>query len=132
MNATRDHLVTDALGRAPSARSAVVVAAAAGVGTGLAGTLLHRWHVADLPAGIVLAVLTVAVGSVLARALVGGRGVFVHLLAALLATQTLTFVRPGGDVLVAGDLLGYLWLAGQPVAALAAVVTPRRWYEDDA
>lgn len=127
-----DGLASDGLGPAPRAGSALVMAAAAGVGVGLGGTLLHRWQVADLPVGIVLAVLAVAVGSVLARALAGGRGVFVHLLASFLTAQALTFLRPGGDVLVAGQLVGYVWLVAQPVAALTALVTPRRWYVDDA
>lgn len=116
----------------PGSTASVVLTAAAGLAVGFAGTLVHRLEAGDLPIGILLAVLTVAVGSVLARALARGRGILAYLAASFLATQLMTFVRPGGDVLVAGQLIGYAWLVAQPVAALAALVTPRRWYRDDA
>ncbi|MDD9206876.1 hypothetical protein PU560_10415 [Georgenia sp. 10Sc9-8] len=119
---------------APSARrprdgiGAHLSAAAAGVAAAGAGTLIHRWEWVDLPAGMALALLVAVTGAVFARAAAGGTGMFVYLVAGFLTTQVMTFLRPGGDVLVTGEAIGYVWLLGFPVATLLAALAPRRWF----
>ncbi|WP_127129667.1 hypothetical protein [Georgenia sp. SYP-B2076] len=121
--------------RARSAdRVGVVVAAATslvtGVIVGACGTLVHRSDLGGFPAGLALALFAAAVGAVFARAVGDGVAVFVYGLAGLLTCQVMTFVAPGGDVLVTDQALSYAWLLGLPLMALAAAFTPRAWYSD--
>ncbi|TRW44672.1 hypothetical protein [Georgenia yuyongxinii] len=112
----------------PGAAAPAVAAVVLGVVVAACGTLVHRWEVASLPGGVILALVAVMLGAVVARALADGGGVALYALAAILTSQTMTFFGPGGDVLVTGGLLSNVWLLGVPVAAAAAAVTPRSWY----
>lgn len=109
----------------------VAVTVAVGVLTGLAGTLMHRWHAGDLPVGMALALLTVLVGGVLARAAADGAGLLLTGLAGLVTVQVLTLAGPGGDVVVTDQALSYVWLLGQPLVTAAAALAPRRWFSDE-
>ena len=72
----------------------------------------------------------VLVGGVVARALMDMGGVVLYGLAAILTSQVMTFLGPGGDVLVPSGPPSTVWLLGLPVAAALAAVTPRSWYAD--
>lgn len=97
-----------------------------GVVVGVVGTGVHR---AYQPWGLVLGYLTVVSAAVLARAWVRGRGTLAFgtgLLATLVAAAYLT---PGGDVIIAGDGIGYAWIAAPVLVAVAALL-PRRLFSD--
>jgi len=101
---------------------------ALGVAVGVVGTGVHRLNP---PLGILLAYLTVASSAVLARAWVGARGMLA-LAAGLLATVgAMTFVRPGDDVIIADQAVGWAWLAGVLVVGLVGLL-PRRMFDDHA
>lgn len=93
---------------------------------GVVGTGVHRM---TRPWGLVLALVLVALGGVVARAWVGALGVLAVGLGVAAATAVLAAQGPGGDVLVAGDAIGYVWYGGA-VAAAVAFVLPRSWFSD--
>jgi N-acetyl-1-D-myo-inositol-2-amino-2-deoxy-alpha-D-glucopyranoside deacetylase len=107
-----------------------VTVLATGVIVGVCGTLVHRADVWNLPGGLVLALFAAAVGAVFARAVGDGVGVFLYGLVGLVTCQALTLAGPGGDVLVTGQALSYVWLLGLPLMTVAAAFTPRSWYSD--
>jgi hypothetical protein len=97
-----------------------------GLGVGVVGTGIHRY---SAPWGLLLAVATVVSAGVLARAWTGWVGMLVVALGVFSAVAVLAGRGPGGDVLVARDLLGILWYAGAAAVAVSAVL-PRSWFRD--
>jgi N-acetyl-1-D-myo-inositol-2-amino-2-deoxy-alpha-D-glucopyranoside deacetylase len=91
---------------------------------------VHRWEWQGWPAGMALALLSVLVAATAARAFAGSGGVILATLSVVFVTQAMTFVRPGGDILVTNEALSYVWLLGAPILAVAAVLLPRRWFAD--
>jgi hypothetical protein len=99
----------------------------------LVATLGHRsvvalGPVAAFPLGLILAFAAVAGVAVAARAWAGWAGLIGAAAAVLVATQTVALRGPGGDILVQGDVTGFVWIAGAPVLALAAALAPRAWF----
>ena len=90
------------------------------------GTGVHRM---SPPSGLLLAYLTVLTAAVLVRAWARAAGMVVLALAVLATVLAMAFVRPGGDVVVAADAVGYAWLAGAAVVVLAGLL-PRRLFSD--
>ncbi|MDR2253482.1 MAG: hypothetical protein LBD97_06445, partial [Bifidobacteriaceae bacterium] len=43
------------------------------------------------------------------------------------AAQAVALRGPGGDILIQGDAVGFIWMAGAPVATLTAAFAPRAW-----
>lgn len=107
-----------------------VVAVVIGILVAGCATLLHRAEVAELPVGLVGALVTVLVGAVLARAVADGVGVFLYGLATLLTVLLMTYYVPGGDLILTAEPISYAWIVGAPVAAAGAMLTPRSWYAD--
>lgn len=103
----------------------VTLALLVGATIGLLGTVVHR---AAPPWGLLLALGAALSGGVLARSLAAGLGVAAHVGGLLLVTQLATTLRPGGDVLVVDDPLGYVWLYGSVLAGAAATFLPARWF----
>lgn len=99
--------------------------AVAGLLIGVLGTAAHR---AVSPWGLVLALLVTLSGAVLARALAHGAGLAIYAGALLLVTQAMSQVRPGGDVVIAGDGLGHTWLYGSVLTVAVAAFLPARWF----
>ena len=99
--------------------------AVAGLLVGVLGTAVHR---AASPWGLVIALLAVLSGAVLARALAHGPGLAIYAGALLLVTQVMSQVRPGGDVVIAGDALGHTWLYGSVLTVAVAAFLPARWF----
>lgn len=114
--------------RRVSARSVVHVlgSVAVGVLVGLVGTGIHRF---SPPLGLLLAYLTVLSAAVLVRAWARGAGLLGLAVGLGGTVLAMAYVRPGDDVIVVGDGLGYGWLAGVAVVGLALVL-PRRWFSD--
>ena len=109
------------LGRAPAAALSGLL----GLVVVLVGTIAHR---GAPPWGLVLAVLAVLSGAVLARILGEGLALGVYGGAVLVVTQLANSFRPGGDVLVAADPLGYSWLALPLLMCAVAAFLPHRWF----
>ena len=104
----------------------VLGCAVLGVVVALVGTGVHRLNP---PWGLVLAYLTVLSAAVLVRAWARAGGLVVLGAAVLGTTLAAAYVRPGGDVLVGDGPVGYAWIAGALVVAVAGVL-PRRMFSD--
>jgi hypothetical protein len=90
----------------------------------LIGTGVHRMAP---PWGLVMALAGVMLGGILARAAAGLSGVIALGLGVAAGTWLLAIQGPGGDVLVADDVLGRVWYFGA-FAAVLAFCTPRSWF----
>lgn len=104
------------------------LAVAASLAVALLGTVVHR---AAQPWGVLLALAAALSGAVLARALAGAAGLVAAGGVLLLVTQLASALRPGGDILVAGDAVGYAWLYGSVGAVAVAAFLPARWFAAD-
>ncbi len=98
-----------------------------GVVVGTVGTGVHR---ASVPWGVVLALASAVAAGILVRAWTGRAGVLVHAAVVTAVVFLFTAVRPGDDVIIADQTVGYVWFGALP-AALLALVLPRRWFSDD-
>lgn len=107
--------------------AAVLACLVLGLVVGLTATVVHRWRVADLPLGLVLAVVTVVVGGLTARSWGRGAGLLGFAVGTVGIIQAMAFVVAGGDVLVPGDTLGMVWLLGSVAAVGVAAFLPERW-----
>lgn len=97
-----------------------------GVVVGVVGTGVHR---ASPPWGLVLAFLTVVSAAVLARAWGRGRAMAAFGLGLVLMVLAMAFWRPGADVLVTDEGIGYAWIAA-PVLVLVVALLPARLFSD--
>lgn len=108
-----------------------VVALLLGAVAGILGTIVHRVQWADLPLGLVLALVLTLSTAVMCRAWSG----LVTLLAAavgwLVAVQVLSASGPGGDVLVPAQTVGYVWTYGGLALVAITAFLPRAWFVDD-
>lgn len=93
---------------------------------GVAGTAVHR---GSPPLGLVLALVTVLVGGLLARAWIGWAGMLALAMGIVSTVGVLGAGGPGGDVLIVADALGYVWYAGALVVAVAGLA-PARWFSE--
>lgn len=99
-----------------------------GVVFAAAGTAFHRW---TPPWGVIMALVAVAAGGVLARTFADRRGAVGYAMAVLVTIFLATWWRPGGDVLVAAQPIGYVWLVGSLVAGAVGMAAPRGWFRDE-
>ncbi len=97
-----------------------------GLVIGVVGTGIHR---AVQPWGLLLALLTVLVGGVLARAWGGWAAMLALALGVATAVTVLGIRGPGGDVLIPAQPVGYVWYFGAFAVALAGLL-PSRWFSD--
>ncbi len=97
-----------------------------GLVVGAVGTGVHR---ANPPWGLVLAGMTVVSAAVLARAWGKGRALAVFGLGLAAMVLAMAYWRPGDDVLVADEGIGYAWVAAL-VLVLAVAVLPVRLFSD--
>lgn len=96
-----------------------------GVVVGIVGTGVHR---ASQPWGLVLALGTVVSAGVLARAWARGGGVSALAVGLAATVLAMAYVRPGEDVLVADETVGYVWLAAPLVLVAVVLALPRRMF----
>lgn len=99
-----------------------------GVIFAFAGTAFHRW---TPPWGVIIALAAVVAGGVLARTFADRRGGLGYALAVTVTVFLTTWWRPGGDVLVAAQPIGYIWLVGALVAGVAGLAAPKGWFRDE-
>lgn len=105
--------------------SMTAFSAVLGVAAGALGTAFHR---VSPPWGMVTALLLVVAAGVLARTFVERAGQLAFAVATIAAVLVLTYVRPGGDLLVTGEPIGVAWIVGSMVAAaIGPALVPRRW-----
>ncbi|WP_232847747.1 PIG-L family deacetylase [Occultella kanbiaonis] len=100
-----------------------------GVILGATGTAFHRW---SEPWGLVIGLSAILAAGVLSRTFADGRGLFGYGLGVVLTVLAMTYLGPGGDVVVADDAIGVAWLLGSMLAVLLGAFAPRRWFRDDA
>lgn len=99
---------------------------ALGLAVGFVGTGIHR---ANQPVGLILALSIAASAGVLARAWTRWPGVVLLAAAVLAVLLVVNFVRPGGDVVIAAQPVGYAWF-GSALVVLATLLLPRRWFSE--
>lgn len=100
-----------------------------GVVVAAVGTAFHR---TSPPVGLIVGLAALAAGGALARTFVDRTGQLCFGGAAVVTVFTMTYLNPGGDVLVTGEPLGIAWIIGSIVAAaLVPALLPRRWFQDD-
>jgi len=108
----------------------ILLAVLLGGAVGTIGTVAHRTSWADLPAGLVLALVLTTGAAFLCRAW-SGIGTLLGCGAGwLVAVQLLAAAGPGGDVLVPADVVGFTWTYGGLVPFVVVAFLPRRWFED--
>lgn len=89
-------------------------------------TVFHRWNA---PYGLILALLAVLTGSVLARALADRRGQVAYTGVLFVVVLAMTYLG-NGDVIVANEAIGVIWLLGAPLVSVLGLAAPRRWFSD--
>jgi len=90
------------------------------------GTLVHRqWA----PWMLVAALVATLAGGMWMRSWRGSVASAGYLVGWGVVSQVLAGGGPGGNVLIGAQPVGYVWLYGGIVAALAPLVLPRRWFE---
>ncbi|MEE6289150.1 PIG-L family deacetylase [Georgenia sp. MJ173] len=108
--------------------AAIVMCAVVGVVMAMLGTAVHRYELGGWPVGMAVGLVGVLAGAVTARAVAAGSGLLTTVLAVVMTTQAMAFIRPGADVIVTGQPIGYVWLFGAPVMCFVAAFLPRRWF----
>lgn len=108
----------------------VLMAVALGGAVGLIGTVAHRTQWADLPLGLVLALVLTLSAAVMSRAWSGLSTLLGAGAGWLVVVQILATNGPGGDVLVPADLTGYVWTYGGLVLFAVAAFLPGAWFSD--
>ncbi|MFC5222960.1 alcohol dehydrogenase [Bifidobacterium leontopitheci] len=118
---------------------AILVTALAGIASGLIGTFAHRMGAsANIPYGLLLAFVLLALSTWCARARLGVAGLAVHLITSsgvvwMIATQgTGDALTPigfsGGSIPYWSQHVGYAWLIGCIVIQLLMLPMPARWF----
>ncbi|SDS74344.1 hypothetical protein SAMN04489860_2258 [Paraoerskovia marina] len=110
-----------------------IVCVALGALVAMMGTVIHRFDVAAIPVGIVIALAVSGSGGVVARAWMGYPGLGGYGIGWFAAVLALAYVAPGGDVLIPGaEAVGYVWILGGALVVAATAFAPRRWFDDTA
>lgn len=94
---------------------------------GTVGTIAHRLWV---PGVLVLALLVVLAAGVMVRAWIGTGGLVAYGLGWLVLVQLAATTGPGGDVLLPGQAISYVWMGGGMLMVGVAAFAPRRWFTD--
>ena len=91
------------------------------------GTIAHRLWV---PGVLVLALVAVLAAGVMVRAWIGTGGLVAYGLGWLVLVQVAATTGPGGDVLLPGQVISYVWMGGGMLMIGVAAFAPRRWFTD--
>ncbi len=102
----------------------IVVSAVLGAVVAIVGAVAHRtWR----PTALILCVLLVLLSVVFVRTWAGWLGVLALAVPFVALTYVFSLQGPGGDLLIAGDALGYSWLFGGSGAVVLACLIPPSW-----
>jgi hypothetical protein len=108
--------------------ASTVAALLLGVLVGTLGTVLHR---SIPPWGVVVCLTLAFVAAVTVRAWSGFVALAGYALGLVGTVLVLTQSGPGGDTLVPdGQAVGWVWLVGSAVAAVAVALLPRGLFDD--
>ncbi|HLR55196.1 MAG TPA: DUF6113 family protein [Actinomycetales bacterium] len=105
----------------------LIIGVLLGILVGALGTTLHR---SAPPWGLILAIVATAALSVAARSLMSWAGLISAVVGWAIAVQWLALEGPAGDVLIAGDGLGYGWLLGGILALFVGLLLPATFFQD--
>ncbi|MFV0253036.1 MAG: PIG-L family deacetylase [Beutenbergiaceae bacterium] len=92
------------------------------------GTAFHR---SDAPVGVVVALTAVAAGGFLARTVAAGRGALLYALTVAVVVFSMTYLRPGDDLLVTNEPISMIWMLGALIASGLVALAPARWFRED-
>lgn len=117
----------------------ILVTALAGIASGVVGTFAHRMGAsANMPYGLILAFVLIALSTWCARSRLGVAGLAVHLITSsgviwMIAAQgTGDALTPigfsGGAIPYFSQHVGYIWLIGCIVIQLLMLPMPDRWF----
>lgn len=106
----------------------VLIGLVLGVLVGALGTALHR---SAPPLGLILGIVATASLAVAMRSFMGWTGLFSSLVGWAVTVQFLALERKTGDILIAGDGLGYGWLLGGILALFVGLLLPVTLFSDD-
>jgi len=101
----------------------IVVSAILGAIVASVGAIAYR---SFPPIGLILSALLVLTALVFVRAWGGWTAVLAFAVPFVALTTIFARQGPGGDLLIAGDSLGYAWLIASTLAVLIACVLPAR------
>ena len=96
----------------------------AGLLSAVAGTSVHR--IGDYW-GLALAIGLVLTGAVFARATSNWIGLASFATAVFVLLGVFAGTGPGGSVVIADDMAGYVWMIGAAAGALLPAALPTRW-----
>ena len=102
----------------------IAVSAALGAVVAIVGAVAHR---SIPPIAVILCCVLVLLATVFVRAWAGWTAVLSFAVPFVVLTYVFTLHGPGGDLLIAGDALGYSWLYGGAGAVVLACVMPPSW-----
>ncbi|MDR2381660.1 MAG: hypothetical protein LBE08_10905 [Bifidobacteriaceae bacterium] len=77
------------------------------------------------PFGLIMALAAVIALGFAARAAADWAGLIGAAAGVFVAAQASALRGPGGDILIQGDAIGFIWIAGAPVLTLLVAVAPR-------
>jgi|GEM_PF-1268285 len=104
-----------------------IVGAVLGAIVGALGTTLYR---SVPPWGLILALVATAAMTVAMRSLMNWAGLISGVVGWAVAVQILALEGPTGDVLIAGDTLGYAWLLGGILALFTGLLLPATLFQE--
>lgn len=99
-----------------------------GAVVGALGTTLYR---TAPPWGLIIALLATASLTVAARSFLRWAGLISAVIGWAITVQFLALEGPAGDVLIAGDTLGYSWLLGGILALFVGLILPFSLFQSD-
>ena len=117
-----------------------VVTLLAGAAVAVIGTLAHRMGaVSNIPYGLVLAFLVLALSTWCARSRLGAVGVALHLIVSSLTAWGIAVGASQGDALIVAGFggtampffsqhAGYIWLYGMILVQVGMLMLPARWF----
>ncbi|MDR1441049.1 MAG: hypothetical protein LBJ02_01430 [Bifidobacteriaceae bacterium] len=101
----------------------------------LVGCIWHRSSVSvgpvgSFPLGLIFALAALAGWAMASRALAGWAGLAGAAVGAFIASEAAAMRGPGGDLMVQGDLLGFIWAIAAPLVVVVAALLPARWFSN--
>lgn len=104
-----------------------LVAIILGAFVAMIGTSVHRqWQ----PWILIACLLLVFAAAVMVRAWAGLPEMAAYAVGWFVVVQVLSLEGPGGDVVLPGQAVSYVWIIGGLVAIAGASFTPRKWFKE--
>ena len=103
-----------------------------GVLVGVVGAVVHRYRFGEvrLPIGIIGGLLLVFFAGVACRAWMGYLGLLGFGVGWVAVVQLMSLNGPGGDLLIASETIGYVWIYGGLAIIAITAFLPNSWFSD--